>query len=197
MANKELIREAISLLQRALDEGVNAPPSSVATLRWGAKVSPTFKERVIWIGQDLGFDPNWLMDCMAFESAESFRADIRNAAGSGATGLIQFMPKTAEGLGTTTAALARMSPEDQLNFVWKYFSPYKGKIKNIEDLYMAILWPKGVGKPADYVLWAKAGSPTTYNQNKGLDINRDNIITKAEASAKIREKTARGELNRG
>ncbi len=41
------------------------------------------------------------MAAMAFESARTFSADIVNKA-SGATGLIQFMPKTAEGLGTWT-----------------------------------------------------------------------------------------------
>jgi hypothetical protein len=191
MLNTNLIRQAIALLQEALSE-----PAEVDSLRWGAKVSKTFKERVIWIGKDLGFDPNWLMDCMAFESAETFRPDIRNAAGSGATGLIQFMPRTARGLDTTTDALAAMTAEDQLNFVWKYFSPYKNKIKNLDDMYMAILWPRAVGKPNDYVLFSGASS-IAYRQNAGLDINKDNKITKAEACAKVREKTKRGEQFRG
>ena len=47
-------------------------------------------------------NPDYLMSCMAFESMETFRADIPNKAGSKAIGLIQFMPKTAIGLGTTT-----------------------------------------------------------------------------------------------
>ena len=41
----------------------------------------------------------------------------------GATGLIQFLPSTARGLGTTTDALAGMSSVEQLNYVEKYFDP--------------------------------------------------------------------------
>jgi soluble lytic murein transglycosylase-like protein len=37
------------------------------------------------------------MACMAWESGRSFRPDVKNMAGSGATGLIQFMPTTAAG----------------------------------------------------------------------------------------------------
>ena len=85
-------------------------------LAWGKKVSPAFKRRVIEISAELGMDPNNLMAAMAFESARTFRADIENPF-SGAAGLIQFMPATAKGLGTSTAALKRMTPVAQLEFV--------------------------------------------------------------------------------
>lgn len=162
-------------------------------IAWGAKVSPTFRERVWWIADTLQFDPNWLMACMAWESAETFSSSIKNAAGSGATGLIQFMPSTAISLGTTTAKLAQMTPEDQLNYVYKYFKPYKGRIKNLGDLYMAILWPAGVGKPDSYVLWDKKTRPTTFRQNAGLDLNKDGKITRAECLKKIQEKLKKGQ----
>lgn len=161
-------------------------------IAWGAKVSPLFRERVWWIADTLRLNPDDLMACMAWESGESFRADIKNAAGSGATGLIQFMPATARGLGTTTAALARMSPEDQLNYVYKYFRPYAGRLNNLGDLYMAILWPRGVGRPDSYVLWERGAQPTTFRQNAGLDINRDDRVTRAECLLKIQEKLAKG-----
>lgn len=154
-------------------------------LAWGARVSEEFRQRVVWLAEDLGMDPDSLMTCMAWESGRSFRPDVRNMAGSGATGLIQFMPSTARQLGTTTAKLARMSAEDQLNYVWKYFRPYKGRLRTLGDLYMAILWPGGVGKPDDYVLWDSDRRPTTYRQNAGLDGNRDGRITKGEAVAKV------------
>ena len=38
------------------------------------------------------------MAVMSFETGGTFDPGIRNAAGSGATGLIQFMPSTAAGL---------------------------------------------------------------------------------------------------
>lgn len=182
----------------ALQEGAECParvPQGGTRIAWGAKVSATFRDRVRWIANDLNMPSegaSWLMACMAFESAETFSPSIRNAAGSGATGLIQFMPRTAEGLGTTTAALASMAPEDQLNYVYKYFRPYRGRLHSLSDVYMAILWPAAIGKPEHHVLWTKEARPTTYRQNAGLDINRDGSITKAEAAKLISDKLAKG-----
>lgn len=167
----------------------------VGGLAWGKKVSDTFKARVRWIAEQLQMPAdgaNWLMACMAWESAETFSSDIKNAAGSGATGLIQFMPATAVPLGTTTSQLALLTPEDQLNYVYKYFAPRKGKLNSLADVYMAILWPAAIGKPESEALWSKDKRPTTYRQNSGLDINKDGVITKAEAARKVREKLTKG-----
>lgn len=164
------------------------------SLAWGAKVSPVFRDRVIWIGEDLKFDPNNLMAAMAWETGEKFSSRVTNMAGSGATGLIQFMPSTARSLGTTTAKLAAMTAEDQLNFVHKYFKPFRGRLHTLADLYMAILWPNGVGKPESYVLFDRAKQPTAYRQNSGIDMNKDGQVTKAEATAKVHAKLVRGML---
>lgn len=163
---------------------------------WGGRVSRTFRDRVRWIADELGMPKltgaDDLMACMAWESDNTFSPSILNKAGSGATGLIQFMPTTAVGLGTTTAALARMTAEDQLNFVFKYFRPFKGRLRNLGDVYMAILWPGGVGQADSYVLWEKGKRPTTYRQNAGLDVNKDGRITRAEAVQKVSERRALG-----
>lgn len=159
---------------------------------WGSKVSPLFKERVLWIANALRVNPDYLMACMAWESGETFSPSIKNFAGSGATGLIQFMPSTARGLGTTTAALAKMSAEDQLNYVYKYFRPYAGKLNSLGDVYMAILWPKGVGKPDHYVLFDRKKMPTAYRQNSGIDNNKDGLVTRAECLVKVNQKLAKG-----
>lgn len=170
-------------------EGVSTPASGLA---WGAKVSPEFRDRVRWLAADLDIgpepgkpEPGWVMTWMAWESGRSFRPDVKNMAGSGATGLIQFMPATAKTLGTSIEALERMTAEDQLNYVWKYFKPYKGRIRSLADGYMAILWPKAVGKPDDYVLWDRDSMPTTFRQNAGLDTDHDGRITKRETAAKV------------
>lgn len=167
-------------------------------IAWGARVSDTFLARARWIVDDLaigeGSDDGLskLLTCMAWETGYTFSPGVLNKAGSGATGLMQFMPATARALGTTTAKLAAMTAEDQLNYVWKYLADYKGKLKSLSDLYMAILWPKGVGKPETYVLWDRASKPTTYRQNAGFDTNKDSRITKAEASAKLNATFSRG-----
>lgn len=179
-----------------------APPSMPAPaiemapqggLCWGSKVSPTFRDRVRWICEDpkdgLGCLSNWLMACMAWESGESFSPSVRNAAGSGATGLIQFMPSTAKSLGTTVEALAAMTAEDQLRWVYFYLAPWKGKIHTLSDLYMTILWPAGVGKPESYPIFTGG---IAYRQNAGLDLNKDKMVTKAEAAACVQKKLEKG-----
>lgn len=169
-----------------------APTSANGPLAWGAKVSPEFRDKVRSIAAGLGVDPSDLMACMAWESGRSFSPSKKNMAGSGATGLIQFMPATAKGMGTTTAALAALTAEQQLDWVEKYFRPFKGKLRDLSDLYMAILWPLAVGKPLEYVLWDAKSRPTTFRQNAGLDTNRDGAITKAECSAKLFAMKAEG-----
>ncbi len=168
---------------------VGRPATATRKLAWGKKVSPVFRERVIWIGDQLGMDASDLMSCMAFESGRTFSPKVRNPQSS-ATGLIQFMHQTALDLGTTTGKLAAMTAEDQLNYVYKYFLPYKGRLKNIADIYMAILWPKGIGQPMDYPLFIKGGS--AYAVNAGLDKNKDAQVSKAEAAAKVMAMLAEG-----
>lgn len=159
-------------------------------IAWGGKVDPSFKGKVIQISLDLEVSVDFLMSAMAFESGETFSPSIRNAAGSGATGLIQFMPATAKGLGTSTAKLAAMSATDQLDFVQLYFQPFSGRLFTLTDVYMAILFPVAVGKGPDFVLF-RAGT-IAYRQNAGLDTNGDGLITAAEAAAHVRQKYNKG-----
>jgi hypothetical protein len=166
--------------------GLRPQPTKLA---WGARVSPEFRRRVREICAGLGCDPNHLMAAMAFESAETFSPSVRNRL-SGATGLIQFMPSTAQRLGTTTDALAAMTPEKQLDYVSRYFSPYSGRLGTIEDVYMVILWPKAVGASNDTALFAKPS--TAYEQNKALDVNGDGVVSKFEAAQFVRAKLTKG-----
>ena len=168
------------------------PARRVTTLVWGAKVSEEFRAKLVTLCARQQLIPDYLMACIAWESAETFSPSVHNAAGSGATGLIQFMPATAIGLGTTTAALARMTEVQQLDYVESYFRPYRGRLRTLSDHYMAILWPAAIGKPEHHVLWDKDTRPTTYRQNAGLDGDRNGRITKGEASAKVAEKLIRG-----
>lgn len=135
---------------------------------------------------------NWLMAGIAWESNETFSPNVINMAGSGATGLIQFMPATALALGTTVSRLALMTAEEQLDYVLRYFKPYAGRLQSLGDVYMAILWPAGIGKPDSFVLWDRASRPTTYRQNAGLDVDKDGTITRFEAVAKVQDKLEKG-----
>ena len=159
-------------------------------IAFGKRVSAAFKSKVLKIAAELEVDVDYLMAAMAFETGGTFDPAVRNQAGSGATGLIQFMPTTAAGLGTSTDKLAAMTAVEQLDYVRRYFLPYKGKLKQLEDVYMAILWPIGIGKDNNHVLFERPSK--AYDQNKGLDSDKDGKVTKAEAAAKVRAKLDEG-----
>lgn len=139
-----------------------------------------FKAKVKQISAQLGVNPNWLMAIMNWESAQTFSPSITNPY-TNATGLIQFMPSTAIGLGTTVSALANMTAEEQLDWVYKYYKPYKAKIKGYSDLYLATFYPAAIGKPNSYVLGSNPYRVGLIaQQNPSFDNNDDGRITKGE-----------------
>lgn len=153
------------------------------------KVSKDFTLEVRRMAGRLGIDASWLMAVMAFETGGSFAPGERNPV-SGATGLIQFMPATARGLGTSTGELARMTPVQQLGYVEAYLEPYADRLRSLEDLYMAVLWPAAIGRPAGYALFEWPS--VAYDQNRGLDADGDGAVTKWEAAAKVRAQLTSG-----
>lgn len=134
-----------------------------------------FLAKVREICQFLSIDPDWLMLVMWFETARTFNPAIVNKI-SGATGLIQFMPKTARGLGTTTEALKKMSNVEQLDYVKRYLTPYKGRMKNWLDVYLAVFYPVLIGKPDTAVI----DRAIVARQNPVFDLNKDLKIHKRE-----------------
>lgn len=137
-----------------------------------------FIAKVINISRQLGIEPEWLMQVFVNESGVNHQAV--NAT-SGATGLIQFMPDTAASLGTSTAALKAMTNVQQLDYVYKYLSPYAGKIASYIDLYFSVFFPLAMGKPDDWVFQtSKLAASKIAVQNPVFDINKDGKLTVAE-----------------
>jgi len=107
-----------------------------------------------------------------------------------ATGLIGFMPYTAESLGTSIAALDSMTVKQQLKYVKLYLervNPSK-KFESYTDLYLAVFFPQAIGKSGDYVLGSQDKRGDKYvekltRQNKALDTNKDNKISKKEVTS--------------
>lgn len=137
-----------------------------------------FAKRVYVISELLGIVPDWLMIVMNFESGLNPKA-VNQA--SGATGLIQFMPSTAQGLGTTTTALLDMSNVEQLTYVYKYLARYAGRIDSLTDLYLCVFYPAAVGKDDNYQL----GGAKVAQQNSIFDSNKDGVLTKSEVTKYI------------
>jgi len=141
-----------------------------------------FTKRVTEICSTLGIKEDWLMFVMYFESAGSFEPDKKNPT-SGATGLIQFMPTTARALGTTTLSLSKMTNVEQLDYVLMYLKPYRYRMKSWIDVYLAVFYPKAMGKGDNYTITADI----VAKQNPGFDINKDKDITVAEIKTALRK----------
>lgn len=162
-------------------------------IAWGARLKAEEKARVIALSEECEMDPSFVTAVMAFESGETFSPSVKNPKSS-ATGVIQFMRGTAEDLGTTVEALAAMTLFEQLWWVRKYFFRYRGRMRTLSDVYMAVLLPSAIGKPESWALFRddKNKLRDAYDVNAGLDKNRDGVITKAEAAAKVQEKLLKG-----
>jgi hypothetical protein len=151
-------------------------------------VSPEFKNKVNKIAAQLDTNPNYLLAVISYETDGTMNPKLVNPE-TGAVGLIQLLPSTAAALGTTRNELKEMSAVEQLDFVAKYFAPFKGKLNSLENLYMAVLFPAAIDKDKEpnYVLFGKNKFELAYEQNKNLDFNQDGFVTVGEATVEIRK----------
>lgn len=139
-----------------------------------------FEQAVRYYSQKLGIRPEWLMAVMHFETAGTMNPGIQNSIG--ATGLIQFMPNTAIGLGTTVDALKKMTGSEQMYWVHKYLSPYQNKIKSLADLYMAVFYPLAISRGQEFVLGSQNNTADTVaRQNPSFSNGRD-YVTKQDVT---------------
>lgn len=137
---------------------------------------------------EIGTEPRFLFTVMSFEAGLDPRA--RNASSS-ATGLIQFMPSTARNLGTDIESLRSMSIAEQLPYVKAYFKSYAGRLKTLDDTYLAVFYPAAIGRAEDWVV-ANEGN-AVYTQNAGFDRGKKGYITKGDIVQTIRGVLSRGE----
>lgn len=107
-----------------------------------------------------------------------------------ASGLIQFMPPTLQGLGWTQghAAFRNLTATQQLAYVRRYYMPYRGHLHTVGGLYVATFLPALVKHASDpsFVLTAANGPlPWAYSPNAAFDTNRDKAITVGELEAAV------------
>lgn len=151
-----------------------------------ASYRPSFVKKVAEGALLQKYNPSWIMAVMSSESG--FSASVKNSIGC--VGLIQFCPDQSGGSYKTIAGkkidlnwLRSLSPVDQLDYVFSYYSPLKNKITRFHDLYMATFYPAAMGKADDFVIgsekspeWVK----TIAKNNPAIDINKDGRITVGE-----------------
>jgi hypothetical protein len=165
-----------------------------------ASQSETPKEKVVSNGS--GYGPEFLSkvkrianeincnykDLLAVMNAESGIKSTAVNKSTNATGLIQFMPKTAQGLGTTVEKLKQMSPVEQLDYVARYLKQTKkqaGFSENKQlsggELYALVFRPA----KAKTGVFATKGE-AAYRLNAGLDLNKDGRVTMAELGQRVK-----------
>ena len=174
-------------------------------------IDQAFAASIESLGNDLGVDPMYLANTMYAESR--LNPSIENEAGSGAIGLIQFMPETAENLGTTTDELSRMTPIEQMEYVRKYFSADNlgaGRLRDLRNdpsqhnVNMAVFLPSMIGKPLDTQIpqkyWRQNGSIRTpgdytrsaekrvneYIQSNPVDTQTDEMLSQEQPEDSFR-----------
>lgn len=147
--------------------------------------SEAFEAKVREVAQRLNVAPEWLMAVMFSESR--INPTAVNLRGSGATGLIQFMPMVAAEHGTTCEAIKRMSAVEQLDLVYRYLQRIReryGDYESLTDLYLAILYPRAIEGDLNYVLYATPS--TAFRQNSGLDENKDGRVTARDVDRRMK-----------
>lgn len=144
-----------------------------------------FEQKVNDVAAGLQTNPNFLMQVMKAESG--LRPDIQNTTypmhNGYATGLIQFTPDTAATLGTSTDDLKQMSRVEQMDWVYKYFSPYIGQLNSYFAIYLVTFFPAAISHVDDdnYVFETNRISRSSIAQsNPTMDINGDGMVTMAE-----------------
>ena len=143
-----------------------------------------FEKKVREISRMLNVAPEWLMAVMYSES--KFDAGVKNYKGSGATGLIQFMPMTASEMGVSLDRLGRMDHLQQLEYVYMYLQTVRDRYGNFDgltELYLAILYPKAINQEYCYTLYASPSKK--YKQNSGLDENKDARVTVSDIDKRM------------
>jgi hypothetical protein len=142
-----------------------------------------FEFRVREMAAFHGFPPEWLMAVMYNESHLDHKAV--NLKGSGATGLIQFMPFVADELHTSIPKLLAMNPIEQLEYVERFLARWfkKGVPPTLGRFYLTVLYPWARDKEDGYVLYAYPS--VKYKQNDGMDENKDGAVTVADVEARM------------
>ena len=156
------------------DSIIPAKVKGIVINRSGAALKePGFMDGLKKVASNLGVNADDMLKVMTKESGLNPAAVNRH---SNATGLIQFMPSTARGLGTTVEELRNMSGVEQLKYIELYYKRLGIKSgMDVGDIYILNFYPAAINKPRDYVI-ASSGSKI-YSQNAGLDVNKDGKIT--------------------
>jgi hypothetical protein len=178
--DKSLNDRALRMIARSEAKHVRSRQNLNKILR----EQPNFWIELQEIAKRLKTEPAWLLNIMATESL--FDPKARNGLpGQTASGLLQFIESTARSMGTSTEAIRRMSPVEQLRLVEQYLMPFRGRLDSLANVYLAVF--RGFiiegGEAAVIAPLDNSNKERRiYSLNRWLDFNGDGKITKGELS---------------
>lgn len=155
-----------------------------------ASYRTAFIAKVIQIAANLKINPNWLMLIMYFETAGTFSPSKFNAKKT-YVGLLQFGKIAANDMGTTVAALSKMTAIKQLDYVEKYYKMWfrylrLTAVKSFVDFYLITLFPSKVNKGSAAVIESKHIPAVAFARaNKSFKPNAKGAITVGEINRVI------------
>ena len=115
----------------------NLSPSQAISSTSSALEEPGFMKKLHQVASALGVEASVLLGIMKHETNNTLSPRAQAPGKHGAVGLIQFIPKTARDLGTSTAELTRMSATQQLDYVYKFYKSVGVRPgMDIGDMYM-------------------------------------------------------------
>lgn len=160
-------------------------------------ISDDFFPKLKAIAESLGANPIHMLAVMYSESGCSAKAHNDNPKNLppeqrwNASGLIQFMPPTLAGLKFRAghAAFRLLTATQQLDYVAKYYAPFKGQLGSAAALYVATFLPALTVHASDpeYILTAKGGvRGWAFGPNAAFDADRNGSITVKEMDDAVR-----------
>ena len=119
---------------------------------------------------------------------------------SNATGLIQWTPATAEGLGTSVESILRMSPDEQYDLVERYFESQTGTgqvyYEDLLDIYLVVFYPRARRENDSFVLGSEVSqqrAEAIADQNRtyrdiSLRGHPQHLVTKGKIRARLTQR---------
>jgi LysM repeat protein len=157
-ADKGLERPTKSIKSTEPTKTVSTQQQKTIPHGGNALQEPGFRQKLQQVANALGVETRVLLGIMKHETGNTLSPQAKAPGKHGAVGLIQFIPKTARELGTSTEALAKMSATQQLDYVYRFYKSVGVKPgMDIGDMYMCTFMPAYVHKPVDTIIGKKNG----------------------------------------
>jgi hypothetical protein len=145
---------------------------------------PDFNKKLHKIAQALGISYDTLYKIIKFETAGSFSPSSKDP-NNVSVGLIGFTERTARGLGTSKAELAKMTAVQQLDYVYQFYK--NAGVQPGEDIgtiYMRTFMPAFVNASDSTVLGKKGGGDLILPSGKSSGLSLHKVWEQNPAFAK-------------